>query len=191
MSSGREYSEGRLKELVLYLACASETADPGFGMVKLNKLLYRADFEAFRRLGHSLTGETYQKQAYGPVARHLLIVLDDLAREGRIAGWAHVPAGPHIRKVPQVSERADDQPDITVFDASEREIIEATLAEFAAYGAKDVSEWAHHESVGWNEVEEGQPIPYHSAFFSMEPIPEEDVERARQLARERGWSTVP
>src|SRR5919109_351200 len=67
VSSGREYSEGRLKELVLYLACASETADPGFGMVKLNKLLYRADFEAFRRLGHSLTGETYQKQAYGPV----------------------------------------------------------------------------------------------------------------------------
>ena len=38
-------------------------------MVKLNKLLYRADFEAFRLLGHPITGETYEKQEFGPVAR--------------------------------------------------------------------------------------------------------------------------
>jgi len=63
---------------VLYLSQRSAD-DPGFGMVKLNKLLYRADFEAYRLLGHSITGAVYEKQDFGPVARPLPIALDELA----------------------------------------------------------------------------------------------------------------
>jgi len=64
---------------VLYLARQS-SEDPGFGAVKLNKLLFFADFEAFRLLGSSITGATYEKEEYGPVAREFLPMQDELLR---------------------------------------------------------------------------------------------------------------
>ena len=88
MAGRAEFNSGKFKELVLYLSQASGE-DEGFGMVKLNKLLYRSDFEAFRLLGSSITGATYERQDYGPVARELLIALDELAKRGYI-GWQHV-----------------------------------------------------------------------------------------------------
>ena len=39
--------------------------------VKLNKLMYRADFESFRLLGRSMTGATYIKGEYGPMVKDL------------------------------------------------------------------------------------------------------------------------
>jgi Protein of unknown function (DUF4065) len=87
MAKPMYFNRGKFKELVIYLCAAAEQAgDEGFGMVKLNKLLYRADFEAYRLLGHSVTGETYEKQEYGPVARDLPIVLMSLRLPGGYAG---------------------------------------------------------------------------------------------------------
>ena len=119
MAGGMEFDRQKLKELVLHLAQASAAADDqGFGMVKLNKLLYRADFEGFRLLGRSITGERYMKQEFGPVAYDLLIVLDDLAAEGRMT-WRLLQAGPYTRKVPTARGREDDQPDMALFAAAE------------------------------------------------------------------------
>src|SRR5262245_55681451 len=53
MAGRTEFSSKKFKELVLYLALQSR-ADKQFGMVKLNKLLYLCDFEAYRVLGHSI-----------------------------------------------------------------------------------------------------------------------------------------
>src|ERR1700733_4521543 len=69
-----EFNRSKFKELVLYLSQRS-AGDEGFGAVKLNKLLYRSDFEAYRLLGRPITGETYIKQEFGPVAADLPIVL--------------------------------------------------------------------------------------------------------------------
>src|SRR5688500_7193326 len=140
MAGRAEFNRSKFKELVLYLAQVSEREDDeGFGMVKLNKLLYRTDFEAFRLLGHSITGETYEKQEFGPVARDLPIVLDELAADGRLY-WQLTPRGPHTRKVPTTGEAPEAQPDMTLFSDAEREVIESTLHELATYGGKTVSE---------------------------------------------------
>lgn len=111
--AGEEFDRSKFKELVLYLSAAS-TADEGFGMVKLNKLLYHADFEAYRLLGHSITGATYEKQAYGPVARELPLVLDELGRSGYLR-WEFSHAGPYTRKVPSPAEH----PDLSLFASDE------------------------------------------------------------------------
>lgn len=187
MAGGTEFNRGKFKELVLYLSQrAAETADEGFGMVKLNKLLYRADFEAFRLLGRSITGETYERQAYGPVARDLPIVLDELARAGHVI-WQHPERGGYRRDVPAAQILSDTWQ----FTEKELDIVEATIDELAERGGKSVSVWSHQTSVGWNEVEEdGREIPYHSAFFSMDKIPDEDIERARKLGLERNWAAI-
>lgn len=188
MAGGIDFNRGKFKELVLYLAQISEhEGDEGFGMVKLNKLLYRADFEAYRLLGRSITGEVYEKQEYGPVARDLPIILDELAAAGRLR-WQLVPRGDYTRKVPSMIEGPEAEPDLRVFSPDEWAIVERARSELATHGGKSASDWSHEESVGWNVVPEyGQPIQYASTFFSTKPIPREDLERARQFVRDRGW----
>ncbi|MFI5004027.1 MAG: Panacea domain-containing protein [Solirubrobacterales bacterium] len=184
------FDRGKFKELVVYLSAASERAeDDGFGMVKLNKLLYRADFEAYRLLGHSITGETYEKQEFGPVARDLPIVLDELGAAGRLR-WEHIPRGPRTRNVPRVTEDPDAIADMSGFTPDEREVIERTLRELAVYGGKDVSEWSHEQSAGWRMAREnGELIAYETALLSTETVPAAILIRATQYVRERGWVT--
>jgi Protein of unknown function (DUF4065) len=188
MAGGIEFNRGKFKELVLYLAQVAERVDDeGFGMVKLNKLLYHADFEAFRLLGRSITGATYEKQEWGPVARALPIVLDELAAQGRLR-WEFILRGPHTSKVPMVEASEEASPDVGVFAADEHKVIENTLQALATYGGKTASDWSHEQSAGWNLAsEDGQVIEYDTTFISTDPIPPEDVERAEQYVRERGW----
>jgi uncharacterized phage-associated protein len=164
MAGGREYDGAKLKELVLLLSERS-ASDEGFGMVKLNKLLYRADFEAFRLLGQSITGETYEKQEYGPVARSLPRALDELAGRHYVR-WEHPQRGEYIRDVPAAKEKADE----TLFSSDELVVIDAALRELAPHGAKSVSEWSHETSVGWRTKKIGEEIPYSSAMLSIRPL---------------------
>lgn len=176
MAAGQDFDRSKFKELVLYLSRES-AEDEGFGMVKLNKLLYRADFEAYRLLGRSITGATYERQEYGPVARELPLALDELAQSGHVI-WNRVETGPYTRKVPEARE----QPDRTLFAEEELAIVRRTLEELAAYGGKTVSEWSHEESVGWNLVKDGEEIPYNTTFASGKPISPEGLRHAREFA---------
>jgi hypothetical protein len=192
MATAMPFNRGKFKELVVYLCAASERAgDDGFGMVKLNKLLYRADFEAYRLTGHAITGETYQKQEFGPVARDLPIVLDELGAAGRLR-WQSIPRGPHVRSVPTMTDDPDAVADMSLFSPDERDVIERTLGELAVYGGKRSSEWSHEESAGWKAARDyGEAIPYSSTFISTEPISAEDLKRARRFVHERGWVRNP
>jgi hypothetical protein len=172
----REFDGAKFKELVLLLSEDSLTAgDEGFGMVKLNKLLYRADFEAFRLLGRSITGATYERQDYGPVARELPLALDELGRAGYLT-WQHVPAGPYIRNIPEAREPADR----TLFTDDERAIIGTTLQELAPMGGAAVSRWSHEESAGWRVNPNGAEITYESGLIDVEPLDDESVDLLRK-----------
>ncbi len=179
-----EFNRAKFKELVLVLSQAS-AEDEGFGMVKLNKLLYRADFEAFRRTGRPLTGATYEKQDYGPVARPLPIVLDELASHGYII-WQRIAAGPYTRKVPSAAEA----PDLSQFSETELKLINDVISELAKYGGKGASEWSHEESAGWNAASIGQEIPYGTAFISTEKLSDAQMKRAIERSSRGNWAAV-
>jgi hypothetical protein len=184
MSGGQEFSPQKFKELLLYLARRSK-GDEGFGMVKLNKLLYACDFEAYRKLGHSITGATYQKLKYGPAAREFLPMQDELA-QFEAAQVVRRKRGKYEQQV----IIALWEPELGVFTPSELKVVEETLALLADLGGKDASDWSHKESAGWNLVDEGETIPYATAFVSTEPIPDADLDRARELALERDWTSI-
>lgn len=184
MAGGAEFNRGKFKELVLHLAAAS-AEDVGFGMVKLNKLLYRVDFEAYRRRGRSITGATYEKQEFGPVARELLIALDDLGASGYIR-WHQIAAGPYTRKVPEAKE----PPDLSQFEDEDMAIIADALTDLAAYGGKSVSEWSHEQSAGWRAAEIGQEIGYGSALVSSAGLSDEQMDRALERSRDENWAAI-
>jgi hypothetical protein len=188
MGDSKQFDRGKFKEMVLYFAIRSAASrDEGFGMVKLNKLLYRADFEAYRTLGCSITGETYERQEFGPVARDLPIVLDELGQAGRLR-WQQIPAGPHVRHVPSVPDHDEALPDPRVFSEDELNVMERTLDELATYGGKAASEWSHEQSAGWNLAgEDGNVIEYRTAFTSTAPLPDGFLKHASEYVRQRGW----
>ena len=61
----------RLAELILYIAEKCEH-DPGFGAVKLNKILAFADFSSYFETGKPITGAEYMRLPQGPAPRRLL-----------------------------------------------------------------------------------------------------------------------
>src|ERR1700688_4900638 len=71
----------RLREAVLYVSQKCEQA-PYFGKVKLNKIIWRADFESFAQRGQPVTGWQYQRLKQGPAPVEMLPVLNELQADG-------------------------------------------------------------------------------------------------------------
>lgn len=184
MAGGAEFNNGKFKELVLLLADRSAT-DPRMSRVKLNKLLYYADFEAYRRLGRSITGAIYVKGEHGPMASELPRAEEELGRAGYL-DWRTVHVGPYAQKIPVALEK----PDESQFSVDELSIIVEALELLLPLGGRRAREWSHEHSAGWNIAEDEAPISYDTAFISTDLIPPDDIERAHKLAVERNWSAI-
>jgi Protein of unknown function (DUF4065) len=166
MAGRTEFDSGRFKELLLLFAARS-TNDPLMSRVKLNKLLYRADFEAFRLLGRSITGATYVRGEHGPMAAELPIAEKELGNSGYLS-WQAKEAGPYTQKVPV----AHEAPDESQFSTDELAIIDKALAELAEHGGKGASVWSHKESAGWRLKSDGEVITYESGLIDVTPLDE-------------------
>lgn len=184
MAGGRELDRGKLKELMLLFAELS-AADPRMSRVKWNKLLYRADFEAFRILGQSISGVTYIRGEHGPMVDDLPIYEEELGKEQRLT-WKTDTSGPEPRKIPIAIESADTRR----FSEAELEIIDRALEELRDYGGKAASDWSHEQSAGWQARENDREIPYASAFVSTEPLSEAQMQRALQRSRDEDWASI-
>lgn len=182
MAGGRDFDWGKFKELILLLAARSKD-DPGMSRVKLNKLLYRADFEAFRLLGQSITGVRYLRGEHGPIAADLPIAEEELGRSGRL-GWRKEQAGPYEQKIPVANEDAADE---SQFSEAELKIIEAALIELAPHGGKGAREWSHEESAGWRLTAPDKEIPYETSIIASEPAPEKTLARLRERVLSGNW----
>src|SRR2546430_4752145 len=107
----------KLAELILYIATLSE-GDPRFGAVKLNKLLFFADFQAYLRFGKPITGQEYQKLEFGPAPRRLPPVLEELKRAGDVAVRVHDYYGHNQQRVFALREA-----DLSLFTAAEVDLV--------------------------------------------------------------------
>ncbi len=184
MAGGRDYDQARFENLVLYIAERSRD-DLGYGKVKLNKLLFRADFEAYRLLGASITGEEYKRQEYGPVAAHLPSLLRRFEESGALT-VEEIPAGEYVRLVPVVGEGHQANP--AVFSDEERQIIDRALHELQTHGGRSVSKWSHEESVGWRLTPMDRVIAYETSVIASEPAPEKTLGRLRDRVLTGKWN---
>ena len=58
-------NDAKLRELILYVAERCEN-DPDFGALKLNKILFNADFIAYALTGKAITGASIRSSAMVP-----------------------------------------------------------------------------------------------------------------------------
>lgn len=174
MAGRREFDPVKFKELVLLLAARSED-DPRMSRVKLNKLLYRSDFEAFRLLGRSITGARYVRGEFGPMAAELPAAEKELGRRGLLT-WRRERTGTNEQKIPVATEGADE----TQFSKEELAIIARSLDELREYGGKGASDWSHEESAGWRLKPNGAEITYESGLIDTRPLAPERLEALRE-----------
>jgi hypothetical protein len=68
---------------VVHYVCAKTPVEE-LGRVRLHRILYLADMLHFTASGRPLTGADYQKQPFGPAARHLAWALETLQDNGSL-----------------------------------------------------------------------------------------------------------
>lgn len=172
-----EPDEEKLAELVLYVA-REIVADPTGGATKINKILYNAEFSHVRAHGVPITGAPYQKLANGPAPRRLVPIRDRLIQEGSAELRKDDYFGyPLDRLVPLRGVRTE------MFSESERRMTDQVIKALWGKTASEVSRMSHEEP-GWKMVEEGEDIPYSSAFLAKRVVLTDEIRgRALELAQ--------
>jgi hypothetical protein len=153
----------RLKEAILYVSKSCED-DPKFGAIKLNKILYYADFQAYRELGRSITGATYQHLPEGPAPRELLPARQELLDEDALSlDYKQVFSYVQQRTV----ARRDANPEVFESWEMDKRILDKAIDFLAPYWGSEVSKISHDEW-GYRLTSEGEEIPYRTAWLSPE-----------------------
>jgi hypothetical protein len=143
------------------------------GAVKLNKVMWFADLEAYRRCGRTITGQTsYQKQTRGPVPNDILRALKRLRDEDKIL-TREVPVAGYTRR----EHLWLAQPDVSVFSAAEVDILnEAIHWVCNEHTAKSISDLSHDTL--WDAAELGEQIPVGAATIVPDELSGADIEWA-------------
>jgi len=169
------YEPKKLKELILYVADRCKD-DPHFGAVKLNKILYYADFYAYRILGDPISGAEYQKLPEGPAPREILPARESLIHEGLI-DLEQRPVFNHVqqRVVPRQRYRQ------TLLSDEQLALVDQVITNLWHKSGREASDMSHAEP-GWKLVQYYETIPYTTAWFSSEPLTQDQLDRARRVA---------
>jgi uncharacterized phage-associated protein len=177
MTTNVQYDRQKFRELVHYVC---DQVDPDtLGAVKLHKVLYFADMWHFLKTGRPISGETYRKQHFGPVASHLLPTIADLEREGAIerrqVPW---PGGMRIEYHTKCRAKIDRLAE------SERAFVDEVIDFVIRKTASEISEYSHHQV--WQAAGMGEELPYSTAFH-MTPaeVTEDDLVWAVEEHRKR------
>ena len=173
-----EPDEAKFRALILYVAQALAD-DPSFGAIKLNKVLFEAEFAHMRATGTPITGVVFQRLPQGPAPRRLLPVQDQLIRSGDA----------HLEEVTYLGYQqkrlvADQVVDPRIyFDDDELVSITQAIELLRPMNATEASHRSHDE-IGWQIVDEGETIPYETAFLRKPVVTETTRRRIRELAQD-------
>lgn len=165
----------KLAELILYIADRHET-DALFGSVRLAKTLFYADFLYYIEYGQSITGERYIRRPNGPMPDSLLDVRDQMLRNRELIMKDRLVGG-YTQKRP-IALR---EPNLDLFTATEISMVDYVLSQLEGKSATQVSDLSHRFEA-WQMAEEGEEIPYQTAFISERQPTADDWAYARALA---------
>ena len=177
-----EASDRKLKELILYVALKSQQ-DPNFGATKLNKILFYADFNAYVRLGKSITGQDYQALAQGPAPRRMLPICEQMENARDIA-LEEAPCASYTQK--RTIPLRD--PDLSHFSKEQIELVDEVIKGLWKETAQAVSDLSHM-FLGWKLAEEGETVPYDVALLSDQAdLTPSEIKKGRALEKiARDW----
>lgn len=168
----------KIEQMLLYVVGQAH-GDRSLTRTKLAKILWYADFGAYRDLGRAISGWCYVKQEHGPMPDRMMFLELDLEAEGSLLrhqdGKATRYSLPESRQgIPSGLTKEE----IAYLD----QVIYMCRNAWATY----LSHKSHEESIGWQAAEIGEEIPYPTALLSREPLNAREIARGQELARQFG-----
>lgn len=151
--------DNKLRELILYIARESE-GDSAFGATKLNKLLFYADFLAYKSLGKPITNQEYQALDQGPAPRRLVPLLREMEEAGEIVIRQSDYFG-----YSQNRAIALRRPALNKFKPEEIALVAQLINTCLDRNARHMSDLSHRFA-GWRLAKIGETIPYSVALIS-------------------------
>jgi Antitoxin SocA-like, Panacea domain len=181
LTVNQQPNDRKLRELVLYISLRSE-GDEYFGITKLNKLLFYSDFLAYRRLGHSITGQIYRALPFGPVPNKMERFLARLVKAKDI-----LMRNEDFYDKPQKRPIAFSRPELNIFSAEELALVDSVLERFRQSSATQISA-ASHQFLGWDLAEQGEVVPYSVALLDRgELTAKERAQASKFEKRASAW----
>lgn len=111
------------------------------GVTKLYKLLYYLDFISFRDKKHSVTGDNYIHNQYGPVPENVDMILGSLKQDKAIKA-EYV----EYKENGTMTYEAKKDPDMKLFDKYEVTLLENICKEFQLWPTPKIVEQTHLEA---------------------------------------------
>jgi hypothetical protein len=170
----------KAEQMVLYM-CHKSKRDPLFGKVKLAKLMFYADFFAYRYLGQPITGLDYKKLPQGPVPTQAKRIQEHLVETGQ----AVERTGNFNRQQLVPVDRFSRKKFEGIFTQAELNIMDQVYDKVRPMKAYEVSDLSH-EFVGWQLAENEEVIPYGTILISDRSPTQEEIDYGLQLADELG-----
>jgi Protein of unknown function (DUF4065) len=148
-----EKNRNRLKQLILYIVEQMKDA-PYFGETKLNKVLFRSEFAAFRDLGAVLTHYRYVKNKFGPTLSAYLPIVSEMEREGLLA-WQVQQQGTREERRPILPDGVSW--DRRAFSKAEIDLVEEEVRRAFDQTARELSD-EEHSTAAWFATRMGEQV---------------------------------
>ena len=177
--------KSKLSELVLFIAAKSKD-DPNFGMTKLNKILFFADFYYYGLTGKPISDSKYQHLNFGPAPIAMKPVLDYLQESGRAEIVLNDFHGHNQERLKPI-----DGHDLSLFTEEEIEYVSYWIDQLWHKNATDLTRETH-ELNPWLLSRNGEEIPFYTVFGMYDmPVEIEGHIWAREKLgelRQRGYA---
>lgn len=172
----------RLRQMILYVAARCQDA-PRFGSTKLNKILWKADFDAFAARGQPVTGRNYQRLPLGPAPKEMQPLHREMVEREQVR-VEKIDFGDDViedRTIPLVSY------DLSYFTEEDLAFVEAAIKYYWDKNARETSDDSH--GVAWQTHNNGDVLGYELSYLSDKPLTEAQRLRIVRKAHKVGWAT--
>lgn len=131
------------------------------GKKKLAKLLYFADFDLYEKRQKPLTGDVYKALPMGPFPSSLEATTSEMSKK-KLLTVENIEErdGYNATEV----YRCIVEPDISVFDAEEKKMLDRVATKYGHLNGKQLEELSHAEAP-YIGTEPQREIPYELAFY--------------------------
>lgn len=174
--------QSRLREAALYVMKKCEGAE-SFGLTKLNKILWRADFKAFAARRTPVTGRQYQRLQQGPAPVEMKPILNEMERDG-IMKIEKREVGPFEESRPI----ALVEPSLRYFSADDLAYLDSAIEQYWDFTGRGVSRDSH--GIAWQTRSNGDAMAYDLALLSDDKLGAREIALFSRLATERGWQSA-
>lgn len=148
----------KFREVLLYLL-ERVGAKPNIGETVIYKLLYFIDFDYYEKYEEQLIGATYQKNHYGPTPLEFGELVESMIDRGEIERHSRDYHGYWQKRYLPIRE-----PDLSVLNGREIELINEVINRLSDMGATQISEHSH-DDIPWLTTDDGDIIQYEAVFY--------------------------